>query len=636
MLLVVCARSAPAQLALGPGIIVASVHDAAGKPIAGALIVADGPTERQATTSQAGIVTLNALPLGTYGLRITRSGYEPTAASVRLGSRAEGPKFVSVRLVGTSFSGLRETTLVAPAGNGADPYVAHALDRLPSVDLVAGEDGRAGISLAGTTPGESRAELDGIPIPGGAADLAALRFRDALALDRIEVAAGPYVDAPELRDAIGGIVNYRTPDITLSPSVGASIGHDSQFGTFQDLRFSDTFGRLGVLTDAVTGGGENRSQTAKLEYAFGSSVALGFSTYGSQSSAGNAQTTVQNLAPAYAADLRAKLGVATLEARTYDSVSDTTIFGSGSGSFGENARVDGLQLGLELPLGTDALSVGFDRRRESATFEAGTSYDQTFSTLTLRTDFALGNVGRLALGAAATSGTQLAERFDPQALFTFHPSRALSVKFAAGSGFATAPDAVRGSEIATAALDVPETSFGYRASVDAPLRGKTRAWATAFELRRFDRFASLADARSSGVAAGVDAPAQPGGLGATAFVELAKTYAYGAPQPLVRYATLEPVLPLAQLTGDPYSKARLALEYRSTAGIVFGVGTTLLGANNALSERAVTLGDASLRLSLGRIGAVTLGLSNAFGAVVADPALAPLYAPRELTLTLGR
>lgn len=620
---------------LGPGIIVASVHDAAGKPIAGALIVADGPTERQATTSQAGIVTLNALPLGTYGLRVTRSGYEPTAASVRLGSRGEGPKFVSVRLVVTSFADIRETAAVVPAGNGADPIVAHALTGLPAVSIVAGDNAQAGLSLAGTSPDESRAELDGIPIPGGSAGLAAVRFRNALSLDRIEVAEGPFVDSPSLRDAIGGIVDYRTPDISLSPSVLATVGHDSAFGTFQQLRFSDTFGRLGVLTDAVTGDGENRSQTAKLEYALGAVAEIGVAAYGSQSSAGNALGTVQNLAPAYAADVRAKLGVATAEARAYESVSDTSIFGPSSGSFGENARVDGFQLGLDVPVGTDSLSVDFDRRRELATFSAGTSYDQTFSTLALRTDFGLGSAARLDLGAAASSGTQLQSRIDPQALFTIHPTRALTLRLAAGSGFASAPDAVRGSEVASAGLDVPETSFGYRASIETPLRGKSRAWASAFELRRFDRFASLADARSSGVAAGFDAPAQPGTLGALAYVELTRTYAYGPGQPVSRYATLMPLQPLSQLSGDPYSKARFELDYHSTTGIVFAAGTTFLGSGNALSGRAVALGDASVRLSFGRIGALTLGLSNAFGAVVSDPALAPLYAPRELTLTLG-
>jgi hypothetical protein len=614
---------------------VASVHDAAGKPIAGALIVADGPTERQATTSRAGIVTLNALPLGTYGLRVTRSGYEPTGASVRLGSRGEGPKFVSVRLVDASFSDLRETTNVVPAGNGADPYVAHALTQVPSVALVRGDGGLTAISLAGTGPDESQVELDGIPIPTGAAGLAAVRFRDALTLDRIEVAAGPYVESPALRDAVGGIVNYRTPDITLSPSVTALAGHDSQFGSFQDLRFSNTFGRLGVLADAVTGNGENRSQTAKVQYALGSAVALGFSAYGSQSSAGDAATIVQNLAPAYAADLRAKLGVATFEARAYDSASDTSYLDANGGSYGEDARIDGVQLGFDVPVGKDLLSAGFDRRRETATFSGGTSYDQTFSTVTLDGDFSLGNAGRLALGAAASSGTQLAARLDPHALFTLRPSRTVTVKLAAGSAFATAPDAVRDSGLATAVTSIPETSFGYRASVESPLRGKNRVWASAFELRRYDLFASLADARSRGVQAGFEAPAQPGGIGALAFVELARTYAYGPAQPYARYAYAGPALPLEQLSGDPYSKARLSLEYHSTSGLVLQAGTTLLGAGNALTDRAVALGDASLRLSFGKIGAVSLGLSNAFGAIVTDPALAPLYAPRELTLTLG-
>jgi len=630
-----CTRNAPAQLALGPGIIVASVHDVAGNPISGALIVADGPTERQATTSQAGIVTLNALPLGTYGLRITRSGYEPTGASVRLGSRAEGPRFVSVRLVDTSFSDLRETTAVVPAGTTGDPYVAHALSELPSVAVVRGDGGLAAISLAGTGPDESQVELDGIPIPAGVAGLAAVRFRDALALDRIEVAEGPFVESPALRDTVGGIVNYRTPDITLSPSISAAVGHDSQFGTFQDLLITDTLGRVGVLADAVTGGGENRAQTAKLEYALAPAVALGVSAYGSQSSASAGQTTVQNLAPAYAADLRAKLGVATFEARDYDSVSDTSYLSAGGGSYGEDARIDGFGFSFDLPAGHDLFSAGFDRRRETATFSGGTSYDQTYSTLTLDGDFSLGDAGRLALGASGSSGTQLAARLDPRALITLRPSRTLTLKLAAGSGFATAPDPVRDSGQATAVTAVPETSFGYRATLDTPLRGKNRVWASAFELRRFDLFASLADARSSGVQAGFEAPAQPGGIGILAFAELARTYAYGPAQPYARYAYAGPALPSEQLSGDPYSKGRLAFTYHSTGGVVLQAGTTLFGAGNALTDRAVALGDASLRLSLGKVGAVTLGLSNAFGTVVTDPALAPLYAPRELTLTLG-
>ncbi len=613
----------------------ASVHDAAGKPIAGALLVADGPTERQATTGRAGIVTLNALPLGTYGLRVTRSGYEPTGSTVRLGSRADGPKFVSVRLVDASFADLRETTNVVPAGNGADPYVSHALTQVPSAEIVRGDGGLAAISLAGTGPDESQIELDGIPIPAGVAGLAAVRFRDALTLDRIEVAAGPFVESPSLRDAVGGIVNYRTPDITLSPSVTALAGHDSQFGTFQDLRFSDTFGPLGVLADAVTGDGENRAQTAKLQYALGSAVALGFSAYGSQSTASNNETIVSNLAPAYAADARAKLGVTTFEARAYDSASDTSYLDANGGSYGEDARIDGFQLGFDVPAGHDVFSAGFDRRREMATFSGGTSYDQTFSTVTLDGDFSLGDAGRLGLGAAVSSGTQLAQRFDPHALFTLRPSRTLVLKLAAGSAFATAPDAVRDSGLATSVTDVPETSVGYRASLESPLRGKNRVWVSAFELRRFNLFAALADARSSGVQAGFEAPAQPGAIGTLAFVELARTYAYGPPQPYARYAYAGPALPLEQLSGDPYSKARLSLEYHSTSGLVLQAGTTLLGAGNALTDRALALGDASLRLSIGKVGAVTLGLSNAFGASVTDPALEPLYAPRELTLTLG-
>ncbi len=628
------ARCVSAQVALGPGIIVASVHDAAGKPISGALIVADGPTEREATTSRGGLVTLNALPTGTYGLRVTHSGYEPMGTSVRVGSGFEGPKFVSVRLEDTSFSDVRQPTGVVDLSGRPDPVAVHAATSTISADLVpSGET--AGIALAGTSPDETRVELDGIPIAGGSSGPAAVRFRDGLVLDRIAIAEGPFVESTSLRDAIGGIVNYRTPDISQTASTEAAFGHDSNFGTFQHVRFSDTFGPLGFLADAVTGGGDNRSQIAKLQYALAPGTTFGFSSYGSQSSALTGASDYQNLAPAYAADLRANLAGTIFEARAFDSVSDTSVITNGVGSFGEDARVHGFQLGVDIPTGNDVVSVSFDRRRESATFESGGSYDETYSTLAARSDFALSSTGRLELGGAWSSGTDLTRRFDPEALFTLRPSQSLTIRLAAGGGFATAPDAVLGSAPVTPAVAVPETSFGYRASVEAPLRGKSRVWGAAYELRRFDRFASLADARSLGAQAGVDIPASPGGIGATAFVELAKTYAYGAVQPFARYANVDPLVPLAQLEGDPYSKARLAVTYRSTAGFDFSVGTTMLGAGSALADHAVLLGDGSVRVSFGKIGAVSLGVSNAFGTVVTNPALAPLYAPREITLTLG-
>ncbi len=621
-------------MVLGPGIIVASVSDSAGKPIAGALLVADGPTEREAKSSGAGIITLNALPLGIYGLRVTRNGYQPMGTSVRLGSRLEGPKFVSIRLQATSFADLRQPTRVVTTANEPDPLAAHALEPLPATELTATLGPGAGVSIDGTSAAESRVELDGLPIAGGAAGFAAVRFRDGLALDRIAEDEAPYFDGTSLRDAIGGIVNYRTPDIAQSASTQAEIGHDSAFGSFEHVRFSDTFGPLGVLADAVTGDGENRSQTAKIQAALAPGTTVGISAYGSQSAASDATTAFTSLAPAYAADLRTKLGGATFEARAFDSTSDTSILESGATSFGEDARVDGFQLGFDIPAGNDAFALSFDRRRESATFTTGNAYDQTFSTLGAHTDFALGTAGRLELGGALSSGTQLAARIDPDARLTLHPTGMMTVRLAAGSSFATAPDAVLAAGSGPD-LRAPETSFGYRASVEAPLHGRQTIWGAAYELRRFDRFESLADARSLGAQAGYEAPAAPGGFGASAFVELAKTYAYGPAQPLARYANVDPLVPLAELEGDPYSKARAALTYRSKLGFSLEAGSTLLGAGNALANHAVVLGDASLRVSFGKIGTVALGVSNAFGTGVTNPLLAPLYAPRELTLTIG-
>jgi hypothetical protein len=120
----------------------------------------------------------------------------------------------------------------------------------------------------------------------------------------------------------------------------------------------------------------------------------------------------------------------------------------------------------------------------------------------------------------------------------------------------------------------------------------------------------------------------------TAALGLTRSYAFGALQPASRFAGV-PSVDGAQFAGDPFTKARLALAYRAgRAELDFG--STLLGANNALAHRAVTLGDASLHLPLGSLADVRLGIENLFGQTVSDPALTSLYPPHEFTLAIGR
>jgi len=616
--IVTCAERVRADPDLGPGAIVAGVRDTSGRPVAGVLVVADGPTQREVTTGPAGIAVLQALPLGTYAIRATRSGYAPTDASVVvLSTRVAPPHTLIVRLVPESLASVGSAASTIAGGTRADaPPDDDLTSRLtadPAVNVVAARNGSssgAAPALSGTYPDESRVELDGIPVPTDASWLAAFRLRNALGLEGIEVSPGPATTGSSPRDAVGGVLNYVTPGIASAPNASFESGYDSAFGAFEHARFSGTFGNLGVLADAVTSSELDSSQTLKLRYAWAPGASLAYSSYGWQSAAGSV--------PAYAADLQIPFGSGTLQARTYASAAEIT------GNPVEHER--GVHLAYAVADGENLYFVDFDRSGEITSIANGGTLAGTYTTLDARADVPLSRLARLEFGDAYSGGTSVSARNDPQAALTIHPNSAVTVKLAAGSAFATAP--------AGAAAPV-ETAFGYRASVDTAFDPRDRFHVEAFNLTRYDAFGPRADARSSGVEFGFDRTAEPNGFGGLAYVALARTYAYGGPQPPEREFDESASLPIGtQLSDEPDAKERVALEYATkTVGLRFG--TTFLGANNALASHAIALGDASLRLRALELVDLRLGFENLYGVVATDPVLAPFYPPRELTLTIG-
>jgi hypothetical protein len=460
-------------------------------------------------------------------------------------------------------------------------------------------------------------EIDGIPLAGGPASYAALHLRSALSLDDISVVEGPFVSSSALRNAVGGVINLQTPAIGNVPSGGFETGYDSAFGAFQHARFSDSFGRLGVMADALTGAGLVRSQTLKLRYAFAPGDWLGVATYGSQSALGSA--------PAFAADLRAGLGPGVLQVR----------------SFGSSEQVPGLpglrergdQAEFDLQAGHDAIGISYDRRLDAASIAGSTAMTQTYATLRLHGDIQLSQRMRLEVAGVNTGGMGRA-RNDPQVALTMRAASHLTLRLAAGSAFATEP----AYALAIAPQDLrvaPETSFGYRATADASLDPSDHLRLSVFSLQRRDLFAALANGRAAGVEVGFERAPVPGRLGGSAFVALTRSYLYGPAQPAARDLYGLQFLDGAQLDGEPYAKARGSLDYPARS-FDLRFGTTLLGANNALATHAVALGDASIGLRV--LGALDLrvGLHNMFGVPVDDPVLAPLFPRHEFTVTFGR
>ncbi len=625
---------AAASVDVGPGAIVSTVRDANGKPVAGALVVADGPTVRQATTSVAGVVTLLGLPLGTYAVRVVRSGYTPTSTTVSVGGASPAIQTVRMALTPATFANLSGATAQqAPAGlnGGSAPNLAPALSSSLQANVVAAPGGRgAAATLEGTQPGETRIELDGIPIAGGPAGPAMLAARSALQLDRVEFVEGPALPGTSVDGAIGGVINYRTAPIAKTPIGGLTVGYDSTFGSFQVARFSDTYGTVGVMANFVDGQGANHSDVLKAQIALSSSTTFSAAAYDSQGTLVQNGSSVANDAPAYAFDLRTTLGTGALQGRLFDSVSDTALASNTSASRSEDWRIAGVELGYDLPFGENLARIGFSRQTESATIDGSSLADETLSTLRLGTDLQLSGTSRLEFADAIGSGSQLSRRNDPQIALALRPSSSVTLRFAAGSAYATSLDVLATAAPASAP---PETSFGYRASADASLTDGDHLRVALFTLRRFDAFASLAEAGATGAELGYERTPVAGGLGIQAAVDFTRTFAFGSQQPPARFAGL-PAIDGAQFAQDPFTKGRFALAYRTSVSEL-DFGSTLLGANNALSGRAIVLGDASLRVPLAGFADLRVGVQNLFGQAITDPFLAPLYPPHEFTVTVG-
>ncbi len=625
---------------IGPGVISAFVRDPAGRPIVGALVIADGPTYRTATTSIAGIVTLLGLPLGKYDVRITHAGYSPYKKQVAVSSDPTG----SVLRVSVARSSLAlgeqigSTIDNVSLGDDVDTFASHVVETTQDAELAPVTGAHAGVAatLLGTGAGETRVELDGIPIAGGSSSYAAVRFRNSIGLDGVSFEEGPVVSTPTVRDAVGGIIDYRTPDFRSLSAVSGDFGYSSTYGAFQHVTTSDTFGKLGIVADAVTGGGENRTQTLKARFALSSTTSFDLATYGSQSATTAGGVDVATVAPAYAFGMRTSLGSAAVQIREFGSeVSSSSPMTTAFSPANADARTRGVQSEIDLPLGSDSASFTFDRRTEAASdlgAHDAQSVAQTFTTLGARTDLRLSKDTGLEIGDEYAGGTSISHRNDPHVSFEYDPSQHLTIRGSLGSSYATAPLAVVAVQPGGTRGLQPETDFGYRLGVDDDLDGLDRVSAALFDLRQYDRFATYANARTLGLDVGFARAPLAAGLGGDASITLERVVGFGPLQPGDRIENELTALSLDQIEGDPYATIHTHVNYRMGHGIVLGVAGTILGADNALSNRAIGFVDATAVVPIARFGQVRVGENNLLGTLVADPLLAPYYVPREFTV----
>jgi outer membrane receptor protein involved in Fe transport len=254
----------------GPAI-VGTVRSERG-PIAGATVSLTGPTKLQAATTASGAFAFVAIPAGTYRLSVSAGGYDPVKDTI-VTTDARTPQTLSVVLTEASLGSLRVIGSTVTAGrsttinrSGAaqstltsqdfldrgDAQVQNLLEELPGVELTRASSGGApgantNVAVRGASTYETQTLIDGHPITGGRFSTLLIQFLNPLVLGSIEVDKGPGVFGTTIQNAIGGTVNFRTPEITPYLSGRFTGGYDSYNGSTYSARVSDTIGKVGFL-----------------------------------------------------------------------------------------------------------------------------------------------------------------------------------------------------------------------------------------------------------------------------------------------------------------------------------------------------------------------------------------------------
>ncbi len=233
-----------------------TVRTPGGAPVAGATVIAHGPTEGRTSTQTDGSFSLPLVP-GVYALSVTRSGYGSAALSdVTVGAGASQPLAISLaqadlsslRTIGTVTTNGRGTSTIntgaatssfIPAQaftNLANPQINDVLQRAPDVTIQhMGSQADTTIIVGGAQPYETQVLIDGHPLALGQYGVWASQYFPSFLVGGAELQSGPGNTTPFANIAVGGTVNLLTPSYTRLPQSEIVAGVDN-YGA-QNSRF---------------------------------------------------------------------------------------------------------------------------------------------------------------------------------------------------------------------------------------------------------------------------------------------------------------------------------------------------------------------------------------------------------------
>jgi hypothetical protein len=255
------------------GTINGTVTDRSGKPVGDARVTLSGPAPTQVVQSGAdGKFSFTVTP-GSYSVTVSANGFQSAQSDNVVVTAEQGAEValslnpVTLQTIGHVVVSRSPTAInrnaaaidTMPAQTFIDqgePQVKYLLGEIPGVQIQQYSSNAPGsnssISIRGAQPYESQVLIDGHPVVTSATGVFGFNstFISSLLLGDVEVSKGPGNLPNIVEDAVGGTLNFRTPTITGGPALYAIAGTDSWASSYFAFRFSDTWGKLGILAGA--------------------------------------------------------------------------------------------------------------------------------------------------------------------------------------------------------------------------------------------------------------------------------------------------------------------------------------------------------------------------------------------------
>jgi hypothetical protein len=255
--------------------ITGTVRTAAGTPVQGATVSANGPTHASATTGTDGTFALTVTP-GIYQVTVSKPGYDAVSTpdiavlagqSVPLTVTISERSLTSLRTIGSvTANGHGSSTINTGAATQsyisgatftqlANPQINDVLQRIPDVVVEKlGTQADTAIVVGGLQPYETQVLIDGHPLALGQYGVWLTQYFPSYMIGGVETQSGPGNTTPFANIAVAGTVNLQTIPFTKKQTFELTQGVDNYASQYTTAVLTGSTGKLDYVVSGGTQG----------------------------------------------------------------------------------------------------------------------------------------------------------------------------------------------------------------------------------------------------------------------------------------------------------------------------------------------------------------------------------------------